>query len=59
MVLKSESKIYQHIEAKTMYLTIPSEIASDSQFPFKKGEIVIIEIVNDELIIKRKEKEVN
>ena len=57
MVSKSETTIHRHsARTKTLYLTIPAEIASDSQFPFRWGEKLIIEIRDDELIIYRKEQ---
>jgi len=48
------SKLYQHPKAKTMYLTIPSRIATDSTFNFKAGDkvSVIYDPSKKQLIIK-------
>lgn len=51
MVLKAKSKINQNKNAKTQYITIPSTIASDSQYPFTAGQDVQIEINPDEFTI--------
>ncbi len=54
MVLKAKSKIYGHSRGNTMYLAIPSDIATDSQFPFnRKGEEVIVTILKDQIIITK------
>lgn len=42
MVLKSESKLYQHPKSRTLYLTIPSKLANDSAFPFHGGDRVSV-----------------
>lgn len=61
MVTKGESKIWRTSErSNTLYLTIPSKMASDSQCPLKSGDTVELEIINvhDELkaiLIKKKD----
>ena len=50
MVLTEKSKINQNKNSFTQYLTIPSSLARDSQYPFKKDEEV-------EILIKLEEKE--
>lgn len=42
MALKGKAKIIQSPHAKTQYLTIPSAITRDSQYPFKNGDEVEI-----------------
>jgi len=42
MTLKGKSKIIQSSHANTQYLTIPSAITRDSQYPFKNGDEVEI-----------------
>ena len=44
-MLSGKSKIYKHLKADTLYLTIPSKMAMDSKFPFKAGDEVFLELV--------------
>jgi len=54
MVLKAKSKLYKHPSSNTMYLTFPSDITTDSQFPFnREGEEVIVTIQKDQIIITK------
>ncbi len=55
MTLTGESTLYQHKKAKTMYLTIPASIASDSQFELRAGDIVKIILEKQCLKIKKME----
>jgi len=54
MTLKSKSVIRQEERARTMYISIPSEIVIDSQFKFEKDDKVEIEVIPNkrEMIIK-------
>jgi hypothetical protein len=45
MVLKERIRILQSTNAKTQYITVPSAMVSDSQYPFKANDEVEIEIV--------------
>jgi len=56
MVLKGKSKIVKSSNSYTQYVTIPSSITRDSQFPFTGGEEVEIIIDPDtkQIIIKEK-----
>ena len=45
MVLKERTRILQSTNAKTQYITIPSVMVSDSQYPFEANDEVEIEIV--------------
>ena len=56
-MLEAVSKIYQHSKAKTMVLTLPSILVTDSQFSFKAGNIVEIFCLPDKLIIKKKKED--
>ncbi len=53
MSLEGESKLFKHTKAKTFYLTIPSRLADDSNFPFKEGELVHIKIKDNKLVIEK------
>ena len=55
-VSQGKSKIFRHGKANTKYASIPSKVATDSSFPFKNGERVIVEIVGDTLVFRRAEK---
>lgn len=48
MVLKAETTILENKDAKTQYITIPSRVVQDSQYPFKKNDAVELEIDNQE-----------
>jgi hypothetical protein len=39
-LLKGKSKIFKHGKANTLYLVIPSKMATDSNCPFKVGDKV-------------------
>jgi hypothetical protein len=44
LTLKIEAKILENKRAKTQYITIPAQVARDSQYPFKKNDVVELEI---------------
>jgi hypothetical protein len=44
MVLEEETNIVQSKNAYTQYLTIPSSLVRDSQYPFKNGDKVKITV---------------
>lgn len=54
MTLKIEAKILENERAKTQYITIPAQVTRDSQYPFKKNDIVELEIDLEEkkLVVK-------
>jgi virulence-associated protein VagC len=52
MVLKARTRILQSRNSKTQYVTIPSAMVNDSQYPFKGDEEVDLEIVGKKLIIQ-------
>jgi len=41
-VLVGVTRLYKHTKSDTLYLAIPSKVAQDSTFIFKKGEDVSI-----------------
>jgi len=49
VAIGAETTLIPHKKAKTLYLTIPSAITSDSAFPFKPGEKVKILIKDKNL----------
>ena len=44
MVLTAKSKILKNPDANTQYITIPSSMTIDSQYPFKPNDEVDLEI---------------
>lgn len=59
MALESTSKIIQSPKSYTQYLTIPSAIVRDSQYPFEDGEEVEIYVdPAQKIIVIAKKKEV-
>jgi hypothetical protein len=42
MVLRGESTIFKRGKARTLYCSIPSKMALDSQFPIREGDTVIL-----------------
>jgi hypothetical protein len=55
MVGKSTGKLGRVGNTRTMRLTIPAGLASDTSFPFDEGDEVEIEIIDDELRIRQPE----
>ena len=56
IMIKANGKIFRRTKAFTMYISVPSSLVRDSQFPFSRdSEEVIISIENDCLIIRKKE----
>jgi hypothetical protein len=45
MVVKAKARIVQSRNSRTQYITIPADMVTDSQYPFKAGEAVEIEVV--------------
>jgi len=53
MVVKIKSIIRGHPKAYTLYLTIPSDLASDPSFPLKAKDRVSLEIVDKGILITK------
>jgi len=58
MVLTAESKILKNPDANTQYITIPSSMTIDSQYPFKPNDAVELEVdaKKGTLIVRRSVK---
>ena len=55
MVLKSRTKITGSKTSYTQYVSIPSAIVRDSQYPFKEGEEVEIHVEpSGRIVIEKK-----
>jgi antitoxin component of MazEF toxin-antitoxin module len=57
MVTTQHSRIFASGHATTLYVTIPSQIVNDSQFPFEADDEVTITIDGDRLLISRESSE--
>ncbi|MHB8162792.1 MAG: hypothetical protein ACYDDV_00410 [Methanoregula sp.] len=57
MVKEGNGRVVAVGKAKTRYITIPSDVASDDRFPFTDGEDVKIEINSDKksILVTKKE----
>ena len=57
-ILVGEAKVFRHGKAKTLYVSIPSDVALDSQFKIKEGDNVEVEWDTDKqvVIIRAKSK---
>ena len=53
MVLTGKGKVTGHPKARSLYILIPSKIATDSQCPFKRGDYVSIKIEGNKVIIEK------
>ena len=51
MVLSTPIKLWNHCAGKL--LRLPKSIISDDRFPFKESDTLIVEISDDQLIIRK------
>jgi hypothetical protein len=51
MTTSHPSRIFNSGDATTLYVTIPAQVVSDSQFPFEIDDAVTVTINDDELVI--------
>lgn len=51
MTTSHQSRVFASGNATTLYVTIPAQIVSDSQFPFKTDDEVTVTIDGDNLLI--------
>lgn len=51
MAITHPSRIFASGTASTLYVTIPAEVVSDSQFPFEVDDEVTVEINGDQLVV--------
>lgn len=49
MALHGTGRIFSSGEAKTLYISIPSSVVTDSAFPFEEDQTVTIRIESGEL----------
>jgi len=54
-MFEAESTVYKHQKAGTLYVSIPSKLATDSQFPFKAGDTVRIKIIDRTVTLEKVE----
>lgn len=57
MALAGGGRIFSSGEAKTLYVSIPSVVATDSTFPFEEGETVTGSIKDGEVRITPNDEE--
>jgi urease beta subunit len=57
MVGESSGRLARVSDTRTLRLTIPADLASDTSFPFEPGEEVKIEIVENGLNIRELEQD--
>ena len=57
-MLKGTSTLYKHPKAATLYLTIPADMAKDSQFGWQGGDEVEFNYdpATKELVVRKREK---
>jgi len=60
-MLKTRIKIAQSKKAWTQYITIPAAMVQDSQYPFKDGDELFLEIepATGTMILSKTERKVN
>ena len=47
MTLEGESTVFRHGKAKTLYVSIPSQIVQDSAFEIEEGDKVIQSLLTE------------
>lgn len=57
MTLTAEGKILENKKKSTFYVSIRARVFRDSEFPFKAGEKVDLEIQGNRLIVSKKPDE--
>lgn len=57
MATSHPSRIFDSGPATTLYVTIPAQVVSDSQFPFEADDAVTVTIDEDRLVITAKSDE--
>lgn len=51
MVATHPSRVFRSGDASTLYVTIPADVVSDSQFPFEADQAVVVAIEGDRLVV--------
>lgn len=52
MTREGEGKIFSSGEARTLFLSIPSHMVTNSVFPFEEGENVLVRVEDEKLIVE-------
>lgn len=55
MAKSKPSRIFNNGTASTLYVTIPAQVADDSQFPFRPDDEVVVHIDGDAISITHAE----
>lgn len=55
MATEGTSKIFKHGTANTRFASIPAKVATDSAFPFSDEEKVVVEIIGDVLVFRKRD----
>lgn len=56
MTDEGQGRVFSSGDANTLFISIPSDVAVDSAFPFEEGQEVKIRITDDTLVIERIEE---
>jgi hypothetical protein len=56
MAGEGKGRIFRQGEARTMFVSIPSKVATDSSFPFEEGERVKVKIEGGKIAILKFKK---
>ena len=51
MAATHPSRVFRSGDASTLYVTIPANVVSDSQFPFDADQAVVVAIDGDRLVV--------
>lgn len=54
MTDQGEGRVFSSGDANTLFLSIPSDVAVDSAFPFEEGDEVEIRIDGSRIIVEQK-----
>jgi hypothetical protein len=57
MATTHPSRIFASGTASTLYVTIPAQIVTDSQFPFEADDDVVVTLDDDRLIVAPAEED--
>ena len=52
MADQGQGRVFSSGEANTLFVSIPSDIAVDSVFPFEEGEEVLIRIEDGRIVVE-------
>jgi len=52
LVLKGKGRIHEPVKGRIM-IYVPADVHKDSTFPFRPKDVVDVEIVGDELVVRK------